>query len=878
MKQVLWLALMPLTAFWVYSLGIYSSSTNQNFAILSIFASVIISIIGLPKEEATVYRKFAIMALPAGITCFFIPYPYNLSLIIITLALVIYSLKPELIALWLGMLFSGLILAIQAIFLLIYYILAPSFHSLTWLSSTISLIFNIIGIEAASKDGIIFIYELEKTFPFTVTAEKLGIYPWFLIFAGAVFLVIISSRDSTSALKVISKLFLISIIYMILRYIFLVSFFFATDMPQYPSTRLDIFIESNWLLISFLPLILIFYCLCPIGDLKIDFNLYINRRQLAYFILILLSSFSLLGACLFQDPGIEKNGRILVDEIHSVWEFSTLKLDEKWYGESSTYNAYSMVEWLKDNYHVDRIVSNSYKNWSVEGATKVPPDLVSDRITYDILKNYDILVIKTPTPFEPDEVDAIERFVRNGGGLLLIGDHTNFAGIDASLNQIAGKFGIEFGFDAVNTQEGKLYYYKRGLLPHFCLRYMPSLDFMTGCSIKASVDAEPVILGFGLGAIPGEYSSTGFFRETRRDDPTRITDTSWGLFYQAMALKYGKGRIIAFADSTVISNFRFFFGGTSNFIIGVMDYLNRRNSLENEKLILFIFGVLMGILAIYLLKTEGISKERRFAVLTIIIIICALSTSLSVWLFSISPEDTVPNKFYNKNHTVVFDGGHSSQVVSQGDSQGDYETFFVWTQRLGLTPTVEANFDEAIQKGKFLVIIDPIKPFAARERQAMFNYVEEGNYALLLINSKESGSDIVKLFNLSTYLINQPLEMKSDVFYNNNLGLPINSWGLSIKGGDSLLNLSDRVVLAKINCGKGKFILFTDSRIFKDGFYAKPGYMGYSGSDPDSMKDLNYNLSNLYRLEYYIFENAGEKNRYPDFTTYSKGDLQWARV
>jgi hypothetical protein len=858
MRQVLWLALMPLTAFWVYSLGIYSSSTDRNLAIISIFAGVIISIIGLLKEEATMCRSFALITLPAGIACFIIPYPYNVGLIIITLALIIYLLKPDLKALWLGMLFGGAILSIQAFFLSIYYILAPSFHSLASLSPVISFILRIIGIDGTPKDGFIFIYGLEKTFPFTVTAESLGIYPWLLIFAGAVFLTFMSSRGFADALKQISKIFLLSIFYLILRYIFLVGVFFATDIPQYASARLDIFIESNWLLISFLPLIIILYGRYQINDLRMDFNLNIDKRTSACFALIFLSSFLILAACLFQDPGIEKDGRVLVDEIHSIWEFSTLKLDEKWYGESSTYNAYSLVEWLKDSYHVNRIVGSSYENWSVSGATKVVPDLKSDKITYDILKNYDIFVIKTPTRYKPEEIDAVVRFVQEGGGLLLIGDHTNFGGSGTSLNQVAQRFGIEFGFDAVNTQEGRLYYYKRGLLPHACLRYMPYLDFMTGCSIKAPVGAEPVILGFGLNAIPGEYSSTGFFRETRQNDPTQVTDTSWGLFYQAVALKYGKGRIVAFADSTVISNFRLFFGGTSNFIIGAMEYLNHRNNLVHEKLILFIFGIFIGVLAIYLMMMGGVGKGRRFAVLTIIILICALSASLSIWLFSTPSESTVPDKFYNADHTVCFDGEHSSQIVGQGDSQGVYETFFVWTQRLGLTPTVEPNFDEALQKGMVLVIVDPVKPFTTQERQALLKYVEDGNRVLLLTNSEGNAAYISNMFNMSAYLLNRGTNMQNYDY--DNMGLPISPWGLNITGGDPLLNMSDRVVLSKVDYGRGRFVLFTDSQIFKDGFNANPGYMGYSGTDPDDMSNLNYNLSNLYKLEYYIFNVSGAKN------------------
>jgi hypothetical protein len=318
MRQILWLALAPLTAFWLYSVGIYSSYFNFIFAIISIVISVIISAVGLSDEKAAMRGSFAFIALPAGIACLIIPYPYNAGLIIIALALVIYLLRPRLKALWLGMLFSGTILSIQMVFLSLYYILAPSHHKLTFLSSEISVIFNTIGIQAASKDGVIFIYGLEKTFPFTVTAEQLGIYPLFLIFIGAVFLVFLSSRDFNRSLSIISTLFLISLLYIIFRYIFLVSLFLATDMPQYASSRLDIFIEPNWLLFSFLPLILIFLCRYPIEGLEVDLNLNIDRNLMACFMLILLGSLFLMGAFLFQDPGIEKKGRVLVDEIHSI--------------------------------------------------------------------------------------------------------------------------------------------------------------------------------------------------------------------------------------------------------------------------------------------------------------------------------------------------------------------------------------------------------------------------------------------------------------------------------------------------------------------------------------------------------------------------------
>jgi hypothetical protein len=183
-----------------------------------------------------------------------------------------------------------------------------------------------------------------------------------------------------------------------------------------------------------------------------------------------------------------------------------------------------------------------------------------------------------------------------------------------------------------------------------------------------------------------------------------------------------------------------------------------------------------------------------------------------------------------------------------------------------MTPTVEADLDEAMKKGRFLVIIDPIEPISAQDREALLEYVEEGNCLLLLINSRGTGYDLMRAFNLSTYLVDQPARMpNTGAIYNNSMGLPISSWGLSIKGGYPLLNTGDRVVLAMTDHGKGSFVLFVDSHIFKDGFYGKPGYMGYSGSNPAYMSDLDYNMNSLYKLEFYMFQAAEDKNNSFDF-------------
>lgn len=850
MKQMLWLSLIPLTAFWLFAVDIYGPSLGLVPALLAVLFGVALSVIGFWETAAIFNKKFLFLLIPLSVSCFVITFPYNVGLILCVSALLISWLAPHFKAIWLGFLFAGIIECIDALFLMIYYIFAPNNHQVEWLSFALSFLSDFTGMSAGSNDGLLFVYAQEKIFPFTVTLEKLGFYPWILIFIGSMMLLFLSSQDKHILLKRIISVILISITYLLLRFLVLIHVFFSSDLPEYAKERTDIFINPWWLLFSFLPLVLLLLRMYPISELSIDFRLHADRRLAIIFTAAFISLFCMTSAAIFQDPGEEKEGRILVDEIHSIWEFSTLKLDKNWYGENSTYNAYSMIEWLNDTYIVHRIVSPSYKYLTVPGATKIMPDMVSQNLTYDILKNYDILIIKTPSHYDSKEVDAIVNFVENGGGLFLIGDHTNFAGTGTNLNQISKRFGITFGYDMVNTIDGKLYYYKRGQLPHFIVRYMPNLDFMTGCSLVASLSSESVIRGFGMGADPGEYASVGFFRETRNNDPTQATDTIWGLINQCVAVKYGNGRVVAFPDSTIISNFRIFFGGSPNLVIGVMEYLNRKNTFENAQLIFFLLGLIAAGLVAYIMGKTDLG-DKKMAIFVIILALSSLSVSMALSAFSIETEDSIPSQFYAKNHTISFDGEHSDLIVSQEDEYGQYETFFIWTQRVNLTPLISNSLEEAMAKGRIVAIIDPIKPLSQDVMVRAIDYVNEGNSILLMINSEGSWSFLAKYFGLKTYQIAEP--------YNTNdistEGLPIKPWGLAIKGGKSLLTINDRTVLSEVNYGKGKFILFTDSHVFRNGLYGNPGYMGYSSSAPSMVDKKSYDLSSLYNLEYYILED-----------------------
>jgi hypothetical protein len=857
MKQLLWLALIPLAAFWLFSVDIYGQSASSIPAFSCLLLGFAISVISFWRADASFNWKYSAILLPLLLAGWAIPYPYNAGLIVCIVGIAVALVAPRLVFIWLAAIFSGTVLILQSLALSFYYILAANYHYASALASGIACILDLTGIDAAANGGAVFILAQEKVFPFTVTFEKLGLYPWILIYTGSLLLLFLISQNILSFVKHALLTLIASIFYLLLRYVILVHIFFFRDLPEVAGVRNDIFTDPWWLILSFVPLVLLFLRLKIPEDLGLDFQMLVDRKNTIALSAAFFCVFCLTSSALFLDEGTEKDGRVLVDEIHSIWEFSTLKLDRNWYGENSTYNSYSMIEWLNDTYHVDRIVSPSFREWNVSGSQKVVPDIISDRLTDEILNNYDILIIKTPSAYQPSEIDAIVRFVEKGGGLFLIGDHTNFAGIGTNLNQLSGKFGIEFGFDAVNTIKGRLFYFERGEFLHPVIKYMPNLDFMTGCSLRAPLWGEAVIMGGGLRADPGEFASVGFFRETRENDPTQVTDTIWGLINQAVAVKYGRGRVVAFADSTIISNFRIFFGGSSNFVIGAMEYLNSKNTYENEKQILFLLGLILAGLALFLLGRKSWG-ERKMATLLVVLAIGALSAGGALQIFSTKGENTIPSRFYDYNHTVGFDGEHSGNITSRGDWQGEYETFYIWTQRVNLTPAMEERMQDAMAKGRAMVVIDPVAELSREELASLRDYINSGGSVLLMVSSQEAWAEVIRSFGLQTYYLDDSNSTANasmmDQAWAWKDGLPIEPWGLAIKGGKPLLDIDGRVVLAQADCGQGKFLLFTDSWVFKDGLYGRPGFMGYPKVDPSMVDKESYDLQALYGLEYSIFE------------------------
>jgi len=812
MRRLLLLGLVLLSCSWLFILPIFTSP-NYLIGFLFITIGVICFITGLGDYKIDYFnKKYIILLVPLILCIILIPFPLTLGPILILIS-VLHLLSRSYLKcgrfnnVSIGLFFSGIILTFQMLFFPVYSIVATHFHRVDFLSGFTSVVGRLFGLETSVNNGVIFVQTFQEIYPFTTTLEKLGFFPWFSIFIGFLVLLFFFPRVKKIGLYLLGFLVL-SVIFVLLRYVSLVFIFTNTG-------DLSVFWNPFIITLSFILFALLLMKFMSFKDFSFSFdflkNLRFKRSRFVMFLLVSLSVFLLVGGFVFQDPGSEKNGRVLIDEKHSLWEVSTRPMDKEWYGQNSTYNYYSWAEWLDYYYQVERNTNIS--------------------LTSDLLNNYDILVLKCPTSsYSDEEVDDIVCFVENGGGLYLIGDHTNILGMNSYLNKVASRFGIVFNTDAtfkLGTREESTFV-PEALFPHIAVKNVESFNFLTSCSLQAPVNSENVIVGNSIFAEPGTYSTEMFFREAEN-----LPDIDYGLILQSAAVKHGNGRVLAFTDSTCFSGFCMFMDGYEDFNLGVFEYLNRSNMFNYLNLVFIVLSFILLGISLYLLR-----KKEKTMILTVFIFIGMFSFAIGAPVFSY-----VNNASYQtpEGHTdyikVCFDQEHSffktspNPFVSLENMEDDYNVFFVWTQRVGCFPSLEKTLESSVSNGNAVVMINPNVDFDDKEINLVSSYVRAGGKLLLMDtvdNVDSTSNQLLQSFNIWL-----SKNSTSDI-------LEINGYGLDISvSEDNITSIGVK------GWGNGVIVVMVDSYLFSD---EKMGPLDRTFTVPNDTQRWVYNI------EYFIFE------------------------
>lgn len=430
-------------------------------------------------------------------------------------------------------------------------------------------------------------------------------------------------------------------------------------------------------------------------------------------------------AVAFDDPGILKPGRVLIDNRHSNWEWTGQPFDTTAFGIRAEYNYSCLLEHLGHFYAIS----------------------TADTVAGG-LESTDVLIIKTPTAaYSNAEIAEITGFVERGGGLLLVGDHTNLFGMTTYLNEIAAPFDMRFNpddtFDIATT--GLSTYRPGRPPPHPAVRGIKRFEFLTSCTVAASLCAEPAILGCGLASEDGAYSHPNFFGNLAFDLRDRF-----GVFLQAASRRFGRGRVFLFGDSTCFSNFCLYGPGKRELLLGAVDYLNRRGRrLPGARVVSLLAATVLAAAALGRRPQPAGNLSAVWLPATAAFFAgVSLTGWFNAWAYG-SIRPVVPLS------TVVFDTEHTGAVffdylgVDPAPPSHHFEEFYLCAQRMGLHPVPGSAGDTEIcrplAKPLALVVVCPNKSLGRRAVERLVSYVNGGGTLLLLDSITNSGSTAAEI-------------------------------------------------------------------------------------------------------------------------------------
>ncbi len=172
------------------------------------------------------------------------------------------------------------------------------------------------------------------------------------------------------------------------------------------------------------------------------------------------------------------------------------------------------------------------------------------------LEGYDAIIISTPNNdrIKSNEIEIIEKYVKNGGSLLVLssmgGDYSN----KTNLNELTHQFGFEFASDEVNDSMNYINLQRRPILtnltPHVVTEQVRKIVYSSACSIRVldfidDTDIKiEVVVNSGINC---------WHRRFEADDNEWIEE-DYSKMPLMVVIEYFKGKVIGFGNLSMFSS------------------------------------------------------------------------------------------------------------------------------------------------------------------------------------------------------------------------------------------------------------------------------------------------------------------------------------
>jgi hypothetical protein len=724
----------------------------------------------------------------------------------------------------------------------------------------ISFLLNIFGKDADVVLRTLF-FQGKKI---TCDLMKMGFFPWLAFVLSFIAFILIAKGGGKRKIYIIIGCIFIHYLYLLGRFS-IISLITPNIMFAGPVT----FNLFYWriLIVSFVLLIPLWFFLLY-ESYFIEFNnpvyqlssVKLVKGDFWIFFTIVISILLLTLCFVFHGFTKHRNIHCIIDEIHSDWESTLIDFNPGIFGSLAENSYHSFLDYLRHFYPVTIMTNKPVKDPGLEGVELFNAPIITTDVVNSLKtrhpETHPVLILKCiTTPFFPEEIDILKDFVFNGGSLFLIGDHTDVFFMNKNLNELSRHFGIRF-------KQNSVYFIDGGWVItdplnyriHPATQYLKRFIWATGDSIKISRPAFPLIYSSHVCfADEVNYFYENFFGNTKID-----ADEVFGSFCIMAGSRYGRGKIIAFTDSTCFNNYLMFSVGRRDLIAGVFRWLGNKGNTNPFPLLAYLSFCFLGVVVIK--RWPGIDKLIYLITIGTIIgwvIGYALSLSLNSFLYpKPGPINPLPEK-------VIIDASHNPlHSMSYGNSESflsstSYDSLLYNIGRIDIFSRIfyEGTISKKdLDNSSCLIIASPTKEYCEKEKNSIKYYLRKGG-SLILIEGANPGSSINQIanpfgihFRLYPYR-DKVKKMQETLVSNNRDSLQINpGW---VDGGISVFEYNHMPIIRYKQEGKGLILAIGD-----DGLFIKDNFKDFGkelvtfqcnivkalvSKDEDLLKSMNWN-------------------------------------
>ncbi|MFX1497382.1 MAG: hypothetical protein ACFFBH_07640 [Promethearchaeota archaeon] len=214
---------------------------------------------------------------------------------------------------------------------------------------------------------------------------------------------------------------------------------------------------------------------------------------------------------------------------------------------------------------------------------------IEEGITYEKLSRYNVFIIGVPMAeafLQPEEINDLVRYVKNGGSLLILNDKGGDKANKNNLSELTSNFGIKFNSDHLFDNE---FFSKDNSRPiikdfkkHFITKDISQIVHSAGCTLEIFENIEDDDLDVTAVAFSSEDSAWHkYFSEGKWfDEPVRKVAV-------IAAARYSLGKVVVIGNLSLFSSFHEIYGirAADNFklIVNIISWLmNKAHSKEAQ--------------------------------------------------------------------------------------------------------------------------------------------------------------------------------------------------------------------------------------------------------------------------------------------------------